>query len=396
MVFRLTVLCIITFSSLVCEHMKRAYKYRFYPTTEQVELLAQTFGCVRFVYNSILRWRTDAYYERKEKIGYLQANARLTALKKEPEYIWLNDVSCVPLQQSLRHQQAAFANFFAGRTAYPAFKSKRHKQAAEFTASAFKYRDGELYIAKSKSPLDVRWSRELPSAPSTVAISRDSAGRYFVSCLCEFEPVSMPVTAKTVGIDVGLKDLFVTDTGFKTDNPRHTAKYAKRLTLLQRRLSRKQKGSRNRIKARLKVARLHAKIADCRMDNLHKLSRKLINENQVVCVESLKVKNMIRNPSLSRAIADAGWSELVRQLQYKGEWAGRSVVAIDQYFPSSKRCSCCGFTMQKMPLNVRKWHCPECGADHDRDINAARNIKAAGLAVLAHGEPVNPESQYAA
>ncbi|EHE9875930.1 transposase [Escherichia coli] len=376
--------------------MKRAYKYRFYPTTEQVELLAQTFGCVRFVYNSILRWRTDAYYERKEKIGYLQANARLTALKKEPEYIWLNDVSCVPLQQSLRHQQAAFANFFAGRTAYPAFKSKRHKQAAEFTASAFKYRDGELYIAKSKSPLDVRWSRELPSAPSTVAISRDSAGRYFVSCLCEFEPVSMPVTAKTVGIDVGLKDLFVTDTGFKTDNPRHTAKYAKRLTLLQRRLSRKQKGSRNRIKARLKVARLHAKIADCRMDNLHKLSRKLINENQVVCVESLKVKNMIRNPSLSRAIADAGWSELVRQLQYKGEWAGRSVVAIDQYFPSSKRCSCCGFTMQKMPLNVRKWHCPECGADHDRDINAARNIKAAGLAVLAHGEPVNPESQYAA
>lgn len=376
--------------------MKRAYKYRFYPTTEQAELLAQTFGCVRFVYNSILRWRTDAYYERKEKIGYLQANARLTALKKEPEYIWLNDVSCVPLQQSLRHQQAAFANFFAGRAAYPAFKSKRHKQVAEFTASAFKHRDGELYIAKSKSPLDVRWSRELPSAPSTVTISRDSAGRYFVSCLCEFEPVSMPVTAKTVGIDVGLKDLFVTDTRFKTDNPRYTAKYAKRLTLLQRRLSRKQKGSRNRIKARLKVARLHAKIADCRMDNLHKLSRKLINENQVVCVESLKVKNMIRNPKLSKAIADAGWSELVRQLQYKGKWAGRSVVAIDQYLPSSKCCSCCGFTMQKMPLNVRKWHCPECGADHDRDINAARNIKAAGLAVLAHGEPVNPESQHAA
>lgn len=206
----------------------------------------------------------------------------------------------------------------------------------------------------------------------------------------------MPVTAKTVGIDVDLKDLFVTDTGFKTDNPRHTAKYAKRLTLLQRCLSRKQKGSRNRIKARLKVARLHAKIADCRMDNLHKLSRKLINENQVVCVESLKVKNMIRNPKLSKAIADAGWSELVRQLQYKGKWAERSVVAIDQYLPSSKCCSCCGFTMQKMPLNVRKWHCPECGADHDRDINAARNIKAAGLAVLAHGEPVNPESQHAA
>lgn len=206
----------------------------------------------------------------------------------------------------------------------------------------------------------------------------------------------MPVTAKTVGIDVGLKDLFVTDTGCKTGNPRHTANYAKRLALQQRRLSRKKKGAKNRAKARLKVARLHAKIADCRMDNLHKLSRKLINENHVVCVESLKVKNMIRNAKLSKAIADAGWSEFTRQLQYKGEWAGRSVVAIDQYFPSSKRCSCCGFTMKNRSLDVRKWTCSECGVGHDSDINAARNINAAGLAVLAHGEPVNPESQYAA
>lgn len=376
--------------------MKRAYKYRFYPTPEQTELLAQTFGCVRFVYNSILRWRTDAYYERKEKIGYIQVSARLTALKKEPEFAWLNNVSCVPMQQALRHQQMAFANFFAGRAAYPAFKSKRHKQAVEFTASAFKYRDGKLYMAKSKAPLYVRWSRQLPSAPSTVTITKDAAGRYFVSCLCEFEPVSLPITVSTVGIDVGLKDLFVTDSGFKTSNPRHTAKYAKRLALQQRMLSRKKKGSKNRAKARLKLAKLHAKMSDCRMDNLHKLSRKLINENQVVCVESLKVKNMIRNPKLSKAIADASWSELVRQLQYKGEWAGRSVVAIDQYFPSSRRCSCCGFTMKNMPLDIRQWLCPECGADHDRDINAARNIKAAGLAVLAHGEPVNPEPHHAA
>ncbi|WEJ91573.1 MAG: RNA-guided endonuclease TnpB family protein [Klebsiella huaxiensis] len=376
--------------------MKRAYKFRFYPTAEPAELLARTFGCVRFVYNSILRWRTDAYNERQEKIGYALASARLTALKKEPEFTWLNDVSCVPLQQSLRHQQTAFVNFFAGRAAYPTFKSKRHKQAAELTASAFKYRDGRLYIAKSKAPLDVRWSRELPSAPSTVTLSRDAAGRYFVSCLCEFEPVSLPITAKTVGIDVGLKDLFVTDSGFKSGNPRHTAKYAARLALLQRRLSKKAKDSKNRAKARLKVARLHAKITDCRLDALHKVSRKLINENQVVCVESLKVKNMLRNPSLSRAIADAGWGEFTRQLRYKGEWAGRSVVAIDPFFPSSKRCSCCGYIMQKMPLDVRKWHCPECGADHDRDVNAARNIKAAGLAVLAHGEPVNPESHKAA
>lgn len=376
--------------------MKRAYKYRFYPTPDQVELLAQTFGCVRFVYNSILRWRTDAYYERQKKVGYTQANAKLTALKKEPEFTWLNDVSSVPLQQTLRHQQSAFSNFFAGRAKYPTFKSKHHKQAATLTDAAFKYRDGNLYMAKSKEPLDVRWSRELPSAPSTVTISKDASGRYFVSCSCEFESKPMPITAKTVGIDVGLKDLFVTDTGLKTGNPRHSAKYEKRLTLLQRRLSKKQKGSSNRAKAKLKVAKLHAKIADCRLNNLHKLSRRLINENQVVCVESLKVKNMIRNPKLSKAIADASWGEFVRQLQYKAEWAGRTVVAIDQFFPSSKRCNCCGYTLPKLALNTRYWVCPECNTDHDRDVNAAKNIKAAGLAVLALGESVIPKSHQAA
>lgn len=195
------------------------------------------------------------------------------------------------------------------------------------------------------------------------------------------------------GIDVGLKELFVTDSGERTGNTKHTAKYAKRLAFLQRHLSKKQKGSKKRAKARIKVARLHAKIADCRLDKLHKLSRKLINENQVVCVESLKVKNMLRNPKLAKSIADASWGEFVRQLEYKGEWAGRSVIAIDQFFPSSKRCSCCGFTMKSMPLNVRHWKCPECSAEHDRDVNAAMNIKAAGLAVLVHGATVNPQPQ---
>ncbi|WP_458734182.1 RNA-guided endonuclease InsQ/TnpB family protein [Zobellella taiwanensis] len=368
---------------------KRAYKYRFYPTTEQAELLAQTFGCVRFVYNSILRWRTDAFYQRQEKIGYVGANARLTELKKDPELAFLSDVSCVPLQQCLRHQQTAFKNFFEGRAKYPAFKSKRHRQSAEFTRSAFKYRDGKLYLAKSKTPLDIRWSRVLPGEPSTVTVSKDSAGRYFVSCLCEFEPSKLPVTPNVTGIDLGLKDLFITDKGERVGNPRHTAKYAARLARAQRRLSKKKLGSANRARARQKVAKLHAKISDCRQDNLHKLSRRLINENQVICVESLKVKNMIRNPSLSKAIADAGWGEFVRQLAYKAEWAGRSLVAIDQWFPSSKRCSGCGHTLPSLPLSVRKWDCPECGVHHDRDQNAATNIKAAGLAVLALGESVS-------
>jgi putative transposase len=333
---------------------KRAYKYRFYTTTEQAELLAQTFGCVRFVYNSILRWRTDAFYQRQEKIGYVGANARLTELKKDPELAFLSDVSCVPLQQCLRHQQTAFKNFFEGRAKYPAFKSKRHPQSAEFTRSAFKYRDGQLFLAKCKEPLAIRWSRELPSDPTTVTVSRDSAGRYFVSFLCEFEPSKLPVTPNVTGIDLGLKDLFITDKGERVGNPRHTAKYAARLARAQRQLSKKKLGSANRAKARQKVAKLHAKISDCRQDNLHKLSRRLINENQVICVESLKVKNMIRNPSLSKAIADAGWGEFVRQLAYKAEWAGRSLVAIDQWFPSSKRCSDCGHTLPSLPLSVRK------------------------------------------
>ena len=368
---------------------KRAYKYRFYPTPEQGQLLARTFGCVRFVYNAVLRYRTDAFYERQEKIGYVGANARLTSLKKDPELVFLNEVSSVPLQQCLRHQQTAFKNFFDGRTRYPRFKSKRHRQSAEFTRLAFTYRDGQLFLAKSKEPLSVRWSRDLPCEPTTITISCDSAGRYFVSCLCEFDPKALPVTPRMTGIDLGLKDLFVTSDGHRTGNPRHTAKHEARLAKAQQRLSRKKLGSRNRAKARMKVARVHAKLSDCRMDNLHKLSRRLINENQVICVESLKVKNMLRNRSLAKSISDAGWGEFVRQLEYKAEWAGRQLVAIDQWYPSSKRCSGCGFVMNAMPLNVRHWTCPECAAEHDRDVNAAINIKAAGLAVLALGENVS-------
>lgn len=360
-----------------------AIKQRFYPTDEQAELLARTFGCVRTVYNRILRWRTDAYRNDKIKVNYSAASSRLTELKKDPELSWLNDVSCVPLQQSLRHQQAAFKNFFEGRAKYPVEKKKRHKQSAEFTKSAFKFRDGQLFIAKSKQPLNIRWSRELPSEPTTVTISKDTAGRYFVSMLCRFEPKPMPVTAKTVGIDLGLNNLFITDSGEKVDNPRHFKHYQNKLAYLQRQLAKKKKGSNNRAKVRQKVARLHAKIADSRLDNLHKLSRKLINENQVVCVESLQVKNMLRNPKLAKHIADASWGEFVRQLKYKAEWAGRTIVEIERFFPSSKRCSCCGFVHESMPLNIRNWTCPECNTHHDRDINAAKNIKTAGLAGLA-------------
>ncbi|MFH7564498.1 RNA-guided endonuclease InsQ/TnpB family protein [Oceanimonas smirnovii] len=364
---------------------KRAFKYRFYPMPEQVTLLAQTFGCVRFVYNSILKWRTDAFYENGESINYNAASARLTRLKQE--FDWLGEVSSVPLQQALRHQQSAFKHFFEGRAKYPAFKKKHRRQSATYASSAFKYRDGQLFIAKSKEPLNIRWSQALPGIPSTITISKDAADRYFVSCLCEVDTQALPVVAKTAGVDLGLKDLFVTSDGFKSGNPRYTKKYAAKLAYLQRRLAKKAKGSRNRAKARLRVARLHAKIADCRRDATHKATRTLINENQVVCVESLAVKNMLKHPTLAKAIADANWGEFVRQLMYKGEWAGRTVVHIDRWFPSSKRCPTrgCGYINDSLPLTVRSWSCPSCGATHDRDVAAAINIKAAGLAVLASG-----------
>ncbi len=368
---------------------KRAYQYRFYPDQQQEKLLAQTFGCVRFVFNSILRYRTDAYDQTQEKIGYTAANARLTAIKKLPEFAFLNDVSSVPLQQCLRNQQTAFKNFFAGRAKYPTFKSKKHRQSAEFTYRAFTFKNGALKLAKCDKPLAIQWSRQLPSDPTTITVSKDHAGRYFVSCLCEFEPTLLPVTDKKVGIDVGIKDLFVTSDGFKSGNPRHTAQHAAKLAKYQRRLAKKKLGSKNRLKAKRKVARVHAKIADCRSDNLHKLSHKLINENQVVCAENLAVKNMIKNPKLAKHIADASWGEFTRQLEYKSAWAGRTYVEIDRFFPSSKRCSCCGFVSESMPLDVRSWKCPECGSIHDRDVNAAVNILAAGLAVLAFGENVS-------
>ncbi len=364
---------------------ERAYKYRFYPTTEQAELLSRTFGCVRMVYNSILKWRTDAYYNDGESINYNTASGKLTELKKQPEFDWLNEVSCVPLQQSLRHQQTAFKNFFNKQAKYPKFKKKRSNQSAEFTRSAFKYKDGKLYIAKSKTPLDVRWSRELPSSPTTITVSRDSAGRYFVSCLCRFEPKSLPVVNKTVGIDLGLTDLVITSDGVKSGNPRHTAKYAAKLAKAQRVLSKKKKGSSNSHKARQKVARIQATIADCRRDFTHKLTTQLINDNQVISCESLSVKNMVKNPKLAKAISDANWGELVNQLKYKADWYGRTLVQIDKWYPSSKRCSCCGHVVDSLPLNVRLWTCPACKSKLDRDTNAAINIKGAGQALLACG-----------
>jgi putative transposase len=374
--------------------VEKAYRYRFYPTSEQESLLRRTLGCVRLVYNKALAARTQAWYERQERVGYSQTSSMLTEWKKFEELDFLNEVSSVPLQQGLRHLQTAFTNFFAGRTKYPSFKKKRNGGSAEFSKAAFKFKEGQVYIAKCFEPLPIRWSRQLPKgcSPSTITVKLDPSGRWFVSLRIN-DPTNhkLKPVDKKVGIDLGITSLFTTSDGVKVSNPKHFDKLYKKLRRDQKSLSRKIKGSKNREKARVKVAQISAKIADCRRDHTHKLTTQLIRENHRIVVEDLAVKNMVKNHKLARAISDANWGELVRQLTYKAEWYGRELIKIDRWFPSSKRCSNCGYIAEEMPLNIREWDCPKCDSHHDRDINASINILAAGLAVSVCGATIRAE-----
>lgn len=374
--------------------MKRAFKYRFYPTDAQAAELSRTFGCVRKVYNLALAARTEAW-ARQVRVNYNQTSAMLTGWKKTGELAYLNEVSSVPLQQALRHLQVAFTNFFGKRAGYPRFKSrKKSRRSAEYTASAFRFRDGELTLAKMVEPLDIVWSRPLPegAVPSTVSVSQDAVGRWYVSLLCEDPSVQpLPATDAAIGIDAGLDHLPTLSTGEKISNPRHERRDRARLAHAQRRLARKAKGDgANRAKARLKVAKVYARIADRRRDHLHKLTTRLVRENQTIVIEDLAVRNMVKNAGLARAISDAAWSQLRGMLEYKAQWYGREVIAVDRWFPSSRLCSACGSLRQKMPLQVRTWTC-DCGTTHDRDVNAAKNILAVGLTASVCGAGVRPQ-----
>jgi putative transposase len=382
---------------------EKAYRYRFYPTKEQEELLRRTLGCVRLVYNKALHTRTEGWYEKQERIDYKQTSAMLTNWKKQEDLQFLNEVSSVPLQQGLRNLQKAFTNFWSGRAKYPNFKKKRSGGSAEFSRAAFRWKDGQLWLAKCNDPLPIRWSRTLPdkSEPSTVTVRLAASGYWFVSLLVNDRTVKpLPQVEKAVGIDAGITSLIATSDGEKIANPKHFKRLRYKLRQAQKALSRRTKGSNNREKARVAVARIQAAIADARKDFLHKLTTRLVRENQTIAVEDLAVKNMLiakrgansaQNHKLAQAIADASWAELVRQLEYKCQWYGRTLVKIDRWFPSSKRCGHCGHVVDKLSLDVREWVCPECGTHHDRDINAAQNILAAGLAVIVCGASVRPD-----
>ncbi|MFC8256865.1 RNA-guided endonuclease InsQ/TnpB family protein [Streptomyces sp. NPDC057291] len=380
---------------MTTKHVKRAFKYRFYPTGAQAAELSRTFGCVRKVYNLALAARTEAW-TRQERVNHNQTSALLTAWKRTEELAFLNDVSSVPLQQTLRHLQTAFTNFFSKRAKYPRFKlRKKSRKSAEYTTSGFRFRDGRLTLAKMADPLNIVWSGPLPEGakPSTVTVSQDSAGRWFVSMLCD-DPTVKPLSATdaAVGVDVGLNHLLTLSTGEKIANPRHERTDRARRARAQRTLARKAKGDgANRRKARLKVAKIHARIADRRRDGLHKLTTRLVRENQTIVIEDLTVRNMVKNRSLARAISDAAWAEFRSLLEYKAQWYGREVIAVDRFFPSSKLCSVCGTLQGKMPLHVRTWTCACGSTTHDRDVNAARNLLAAGRAVSACGAGVRPQ-----
>ena len=378
------------------EVVKRALEFRFYPTDEQAAELSRTFGCVRLVYNKALEARSAAWLQEQRRVDYVESSALLTGWKQSEDLAFLNEVSCVPLQQALRHLQGAFTNFRQKRARYPRFKSRKKSRAsAEYTRSAFAYRDGKLTLAKMREPLAIVWSRALPHGvePTTVTVSRDSAGRWFVSMLCEDPRVTeLPVAPNpVVGIDAGITSLLTLSTGEKIANLRHEQRERAALARAQRDLARKQKGSKNRERARIKVARVHARITDRRRDHLHKLTTRLVRETQAIVIEDLAVRNLVKNRSLARAISDVAWSELREQLAYKCAWYGRDLVVIDRFHPSSKTCSTCGHVMPALPLDVREWACPRCADIHDRDVNAARNIEAAGLAVLACGAGVRPQ-----
>ena len=373
--------------------MRTAYKCRAYPTSEQASVLNRTFGCVRVVWNRTLAWRQARRRDERASTSYGQASAYLTAIKATEELGWLNEVSSVPLQQAIRHQQAAFTSFFAGRASCPRYKSRSGRQSAEYTRSAFRYRDGQLFLAKIGTPLAFAWSwpDTDPASldPSTVTVSRDPCGRWYVSFAVEVpEPGPLSATDAVVGVDLGIREFAVTSDGGKISNPRSLARRERNLARYQRRLARCQKGSANRAKARTKVARAHRKVRASRADFLHRTSARLVREHDVIVIEDLAVKNMVRNRRLAKAISDCGWGEFRRQLEYKAARAGRQLIVTDRFYPSSKTCSACGHLLADLPLSTRAWQCPSCGTRHDRDVNAAKNILAAGLAVSACGADV--------
>lgn len=363
--------------------MLQATRIRLYPTQEQEEILARQFGCARWAWNDALATTQKLYQETGKGLTWVAMLNRLPALKAEHE--WLKECDSQVLQSSLRHLASAYQNFFDKRGKYPRFKSKHGRQSIQYPQRV-KIDTNRIRLPKVGLVKCVV-HRDIIGAIKTVTVSKNACGHYYAAVLTEDGRKLPPVSTdgKAVGIDVGLTHLAVTSDGNTFANPRHIRKHERNLKRKQQKLSRAKKGSNSRNKARLKVARVHERISNARRDYLHNVSRRLVNENQVIAVEDLNVKGLTKNHNLAKAISDAGWGELCRQLEYKAAWDGKAFIKVGRWFPSSKACSDCGFIQDKMPLDVRAWKCGNCGSQHDRDVNAATNIKQEALRILAAG-----------
>lgn len=361
----------------------KAYKFKFRPTKAQESQLAIEFGCARFVWNRALKEKEYAYQQWSVSLSSFDISRHITQYKKTEKYAWLNDCTATVLGQKLADLDKAFDNFFKGRAKFPKFKKKSHAQSIRYQLDQRhvlnNYRAGELIKLPKLGELKVKWSQVPGGIPKMVTVSKSASGKYFVGFMCEVEQGLMPMTGKVVGIDVGIKDVVVTSDGFYSGAPKFTYKYQRKLKKANRKLSKKKKYTNGWKKQRIVVAKIHEKIANSRKDFLHKLTTKLVTENDVIYTEDLNVSGMMKNHKLSKAVADVGLFELNRQLIYKAQWYGKEVTKISRWFPSTKQCSSCG-AIHKMPLDKRAMNCG-CGLIMCRDLNAAHNIKAAGRAV---------------
>ena len=376
--------------------MYRAFRYRFYPSPSQEVLLKKTLGCSRFVYNHFLALRIQEWTTNQKSVSFYETSSLLTNLKKEEETKWLNEVSSVALQQSLQHLQEAYHNFFKGlkkkqKVGFPRFKKKSNRNSITLTKAGFSHKDGEIFIAKSKKKLNIRWSRKLPSEDiSSITISLTPSGKWFISILVEDNvDYTLPLCDKVLGIDLGIETFATLSNGEKVKMSDLKPHY-KKLKKLQKKHSKKKNESKNKNKARVKVARQYEKITNIREDFQHKLSTRIINENQVIVLEDLNVSGMVKNRKLARAISQQGWYQFLTFLKYKATMYGREVIQVDRFYPSSKTCSSCGTIQSSLPLHIREWTCDACGTTHDRDINAAINLMALGTSVTAFGGDVRP------
>ena len=359
-------------------------KYRIYPNKAQIQLIEKHFGSTRFLYNYFLEYRQKEYAKGNKKVSYNITQAELTKLKKLDQYKWLNECGSQALQMALRGLDNAFGKFFKKQGGYPKFKSKKHTYQGFTAPQNIKVANNRVYLPKfTKDGIKVKLHREIPNNAilKQATISRQN-NQYFVSILIDDgNPIPKPTKAKSaVGLDMGLSSFIITSDGVKYENKRYFVKSQKQLTKLQRRLSKKKKGSNNRQKTKLRVQKLHTKVTNQRKDYLHKISNEITNQYDIICLETLNVKGMVKNRRLAKGIADVAWSEFMRQLEYKAQWRGKTILKIDQWFPSSQICSHCGANTGKKPLNIREFDCPHCDTkDIDRDINASVNIRNYGL-----------------